>query len=140
MINQHGRVAEIQQQCSTLSAGTGPQTFRMTFPEKGGPWNCPVAGCPGRVATRTAIQVHFLHQHVLDAMVILDEGNFPHQRCTRCDMLFPRQALNGRPPTMAECARGAEQKRRRIAETETREILERAFDAYGEPINSVSAF
>ena len=39
MMTQHGRVAETHQQCSTPAAGTGPQTFRMTFPAKGGPRN-----------------------------------------------------------------------------------------------------
>ena len=28
-------------------------------------------GCAGRVATRTAMQVHFLHRHVLDTVVVL---------------------------------------------------------------------
>ena len=35
---------------------------------------------------------------------------------------------------------GAEQKRRRLAEAETRGVSERAFGAYGEPIKNVSAF
>ena len=32
MMTQHGKVAEIRQQWSTPAAGTGPRTFRMTFP------------------------------------------------------------------------------------------------------------
>ena len=55
-------------------------------------------------------------------------------------MLVPRQALNGRHPSIAQCARGVEQKRQRLAEADTRESLERAFEAYGEPIKNVSAF
>ena len=140
MMTQHGRVEETQWLWSTLSAGAGPRTFRMTFLAKGGPWNCPVEGCPVRVATRTAMWVHFLHEHVLDTIVILEEGNFPHLRCARCDMLVPRRALNGRNTARAQCARGAERKRRRLAEAETRESSERAFEAYGEPIQNVSAF
>ena len=34
--------------------------------------------------------VHFLHRHILDTMVILEEVNLPHPRCTQCDMLVPR--------------------------------------------------
>ena len=49
-------------------------------------------------------------------------------------------ALNGRHPTTAQCARGAERKKRRITEAETRMSSERAFEAYGEPIKNVSAF
>ena len=84
--------------------------------------------------------VQFLHRHVLDTVVILEEGNFPHPRCARCDMLVPRRDLNGRHPAMEQCARGADRKRQRLVEAETRESSERAFEAYREPINNVSAF
>ena len=81
MMNQHGRVVYIRQQWSTLDAETGPQTFRMTFPDKGGPRNFPVVGCPVRVATRSEMRVNSLHRHVLDTVVILEEVNFSHPRC-----------------------------------------------------------
>ena len=50
------------------------------------------------------------------------------------------RALNGRHPRTAQCAKGAERKRRRLAETETRENSEQAFKAYGEPMEAVSEF
>ena len=84
--------------------------------------------------------MHFVHRHVLDTMVMLEEGNFTHPRCARCDMLVLRRTLNGRHPATAQCARGAERKRRRLAEAEMRVSSERAFEAYGEPIKNVSAF
>ena len=62
------------------------------------------------------MQVHFVHRHVLNTVVILEEGNFPHPRCSRCDVLVPRKALNGRHPGTAQCKRGEDQKRRRLAE------------------------
>ena len=71
IMTQHGRVAETRQRWSTPAAGAGPWTFRMTFPANGGPWSCPVEVCPGRVATRTEMQVHFLNRHVLNTVVIL---------------------------------------------------------------------
>ena len=76
--------------------------FRISFPEKGGPQKFPVAGCPGRLATRTAMGMHFVHRHVLSTVVILEEGNFPHPRCARCDMLVSRRALNLRHPGTAQ--------------------------------------
>ena len=79
--------------------------------------------------------VKFLHRRVLDIVVILEKVNYLHPRCGRCDMLVPRQALNSRHHVMAQCVRGAERKRRRLAEAETRESSERAFEAYREPIN-----
>ena len=140
MMNQHGRVAEVCRQWSTPTAGTGPQTYRMTLLAKGGPRNCPVVGCLGRVATRTAMRVHFWNRHVLDTVVILEEGNSPHPRYDRCYRMVTRRALNRRQLATAQCARGTERKRRRLAEAETRESSERTFEAYGEPIKNVSAF
>ena len=55
-------------------------------------------------------------------------------------MQVPRRALNGRHPGTAQCLKGAEQKIRRLAETKTRENSERAFEAYGVPIESVTEF
>ena len=55
-------------------------------------------------------------------------------------MQVPRRALKGRHLGTAQCAKGAERKRRRMEETETRENSERAFKAYGAPIELVSEF
>ena len=112
----------------------------MYFPTKGGPRRCPVEGCPGKLATRTAMRVQFVHQHVLDTVVMLEEGNFPHPRCSRCDMQVPRKALNGRNLGTAQCAKGTERKRRQLAEMETRKNSEQAFKAYGKPMDTVSEF
>ena len=87
-----------------------------------------------------AMRVHFVHRHVQDTVAMLEEGNFPHPRCSRCDMQVPRKALNGRHLGTAQCAKGAERKRRRLAQTETRENLERAFHTYGQPMEAVSEF
>ena len=46
----------------------------------------------------------------------------------------------GRHRGTAQCAKGAERKRRRLAKTETRENLERAFHAYRKPMEAVSEF
>ena len=109
---------------------SGAKTYRMSFPAKGGPRKCPLEGCPGALETRTAMRVQFLHRHVQDTVVMLEEGNSPHPRCARCDMQVTRKALNGRHLGTSQCETGAERKRRRLAETETRENLERAFSAY----------
>ena len=53
-------------------------------------------------------------------------------------MLVPRQDLNGRHPVTAQCARGAYRKSWRLAEAEIRESSERAFEAYGEPLDNVT--
>ena len=86
------------------------------------------------------MRVHLLQQHVLETVAIMEEGNPLHLWCTRCDMLVPWRALNDRQTATDKCARGAEQKRRRLAEAELREILERAFKEYWEPLDNVTAF
>ena len=55
-------------------------------------------------------------------------------------MLVLRWALNGRHLGTAQCKKGVERKRQRLAEAETRESTERSFEAYGETINNVSSF
>ena len=55
-------------------------------------------------------------------------------------MLVPWRALNGRHLATTQCARGAERKRRWIAEEELQEILERAFQAYGSPLENMTVF
>ena len=89
-------------------------------------------GCPGRVGTRTAMKVHFWRQHVRDVVIILEEGNLPHPRCPRCNMLVPWRSLNGRHKSISMCRSRAEKKRRRLAEVEVRESTEMAFEVYGE--------
>ena len=92
------------------------------------------------MATRTEIWVHFVHRHVLGTVVILEEGNFSHPWCARCDMQVPQRALNGRHPGTVQCLKGVERKRRRLSVKETRENSERAFEAYRAPIKSVLEF
>ena len=57
----------------------------------------------------------FLHRHVSDTMIILEDSNLAHPRCSRCDMLVPWKALNGWHFTTNQCAKGAEQKRWQLA-------------------------
>ena len=77
------------------------------------------------------MRVHFVHRYDQDTVVMLEEGNFPHPRCARCDMQVTWQAHNGSHLGTAQCAKGAERKRRWLAETETRENSGQAFIAYG---------
>ena len=52
-------------------------------------------------------------------------------------MQVARRALNGRHPGTVQCLKGAERKRRRMADKETRKNSEQTFKAYREPINCV---
>ena len=55
-------------------------------------------------------------------------------------MFVPWRALNGRHKITMMCKRGAERKRRRLAEAEIRKSTEMAFEVYGQQIQSVPRF
>ena len=77
MMTQHGRAEEEIWSWTNLVTGEEPRTYHMDFVAKEGPRSCLVEGCLVRVATRTAMHVHFLHRHAQDTVVILEEGNLP---------------------------------------------------------------
>ena len=111
----------------------------MNFP-KGSQRQCPVEGCLGVSETQAAMRVHFVHRHVHDTVVILEEGNLPLPRCPRCDLQVSRRALNGRHLGTNQYRTGAERKIRRLAAAEGEAATERAFNAYGRRLNSVKEF
>ena len=51
MQTQHGKEAFGRQNWETTPTGGEPHTYRMEFLTAGGPWNYPIKGCPGWVAT-----------------------------------------------------------------------------------------
>ena len=61
------------------------------------------------------MQVHFLHRHVWDTAIILEEGNIPHPQFPWCDIMVPWKALNGQHVTTSQCAKGKEWKKRQMA-------------------------
>ena len=86
------------------------------------------------------MRVHFWRRHVRDIVIILEEENLPHPRCSRCDMMVPWQPLNGKHQGTTMCRCGAEWKRRRLAETYLWESTEMAFEAYGKQLKVVTSF
>ena len=84
------------------------------------------------------MRVHFVHRHVQDTVVILEEGNLPLPRCPRCDLQVSRKALNGRHLETNPCRTGAERKNRRLAAAEGEAATERSFHAYGRRMQSVT--
>ena len=73
-----------------------------------------------------------------ETMVILDEGNLPHTRCTRCNIFVPWVALNIIHTSISLCPRGAEQKWHQIAAERTKSIVESAFWYYGQTLINVT--
>ena len=114
--------------------------YKLNFPAKGGRTQFPVEGCPGLSATRAAMLVHFVHRHVHDTVVILEEGNLPLPRCPRCNMQVSRKALNGCHLETNQCKKGGERKQRRLAAAEVETTSEKAFHAYGNKMWAVTEF
>ena len=108
-MTHHRQAKEDSWSWEALATGGDPRTYWMAFLTKGGPRSSPVEGCPGRAGTRTAMRMHFCSQYVRDIVIILEEGNLPHPRCSRCDMLVPWRALNGRHHATALCMKGTKQ-------------------------------
>ena len=101
------------------------------------PSNCPIDGYRGQAETGIAMWFYFLHRHIRDTLIILEEGNAPHPRC---DMLVPWNDLNGRHITITQCSKGAERKRWQLAENDIQESVDRALQAYGRPLAMVPSF
>ena len=55
-------------------------------------------------------------------------------------MLVPWRVIHGRHHATAMCRKGAERKRLNMAEAELRDSTERAFEAYGKPLETVTTF
>ena len=91
-------------------------------------------------ATRAEMWVHFVHRHVHDTIVILEEGNLPLPRCPRCDLRVPRRALNGRHRGTAQGSAGAVRKLRRLTAAEGAAGAEGAVEAYGRRLPAVEEF
>ena len=93
-----------------------------------------MGGFKGRATTCTNLQIHLVHRHVRDTVVILEGGNHPHPRCPVCDMFITWAALNCHHPVMSLCVQGAESNIRRVAEDEHRVGTVTMFQAYDRPL------
>ena len=56
------------------------------------------------------MRVHFMHQHVHNTVVMLEEGNLPLPRYPQCNLQVSSKALNGRHLGTLQCEKRAEQK------------------------------
>ena len=54
----------------------------------------------------STLRVYFVHRHMRDTVVILDEGSNPIQSFPKCDMFIIWRALNSRHHVMTMCSRG----------------------------------
>ena len=86
------------------------------------------------------MRVHFMHRHVQDTVIILEEFNLYHPQCPRCDTLVPWKDLNSRNVTNSQCAKGVEQEISWMTAEEIRESAASVFQVYGRSIEIVTSF
>ena len=106
MMTRHGKAAPRQHLWAPQTTG-GPRIYKTNFPTKGGRQQCPVEGCLGVSESRAAMRVHFVHRHVHDTVVILEEGNLPLPRCSRLALVGLQVAPIERLPGDLQVAPGA---------------------------------
>ena len=116
------------------------QTYRVSFPKYLSRIRCPVAGCLGGALIRSNLRIHFVHRHVQDTILILEECSHPYPRCHQCNMFVPQKALNDHHLTTSLCRQGMERKWRRLEEEESRERTEKELTAYGFLLSQVTSF
>ena len=114
--------------------------YRIAFPTKARPRSCPVEGCSGQAVTQTDMRIHFWNRHILDTVLILDEGNLSHITCPLCDMMFPWRSLNRQHQHKSQCKKGAERKRSWLTSYEERSVTSRSFSSYGSPLEMVTSY
>ena len=83
-----------------------PRVYRISIPREAFDIAYPVEGCPWRANIRIALQNYFLHRHMQDMLVVLEEGGHPLLLCPKIDNFYPCMALNGRHQYMAMYSRG----------------------------------
>ena len=88
----------------------------------------------------TNLQIHFVHRHMQNTVVITEEGNRPQPRFLDCDIFVPWAELNCCYPTMTLFSRGLDKKKRRIVKKDDRVGTVKAFRAYDRPLETVSSF
>ena len=79
LMTRHGKSATRRHLWAPQTDG-GTRTYKMSFLGKGGRRRCPVERCPGVLETRAEMRVHFVHRHIHDTVVMLEEVNPPLPR------------------------------------------------------------
>ena len=108
-----------------------------SFPRAAGSVGCSVEGCKGQATTRTTPQIHFVHHHMQYKIVIMEEGNLPHNRCPAWDMIIPWADLNRCQSNTTLFMQGAERKMWRLEEEEARAGAATTFQAYDQKLDSL---
>ena len=84
------------------------------------------------------VRVNLFQSHIRDTMVIVEDYNRPYPLCPCCYIMVPWAFLNGQQNTIAQCAKGEEQKRSRLMAEDMRESMARSFQDHRISLNLVT--
>ena len=90
--------------------------------------------------SRFNLQVHFLHLHLQDVIVILEEVNRPHPQCPYCNMFIPWTAINWQKFATALFMQGVEPNFKILKGQESQEGDVLYFKGCVHPLAMVSCF
>ena len=101
---------------------------------------CLVEGCLGGSSNRNNPRVHFVHCHMQDTIMIMEEEKRPYPRCPKCDMYMSHKALNDQHLSTAFFRWEEERKWHRLVEEEAWTGAEVDITSYGIPLSQVTYF
>ena len=110
------------------------------LPGQGRPTELPGGGMPGTSGDEDGDAITLPAQACPGHRGNSEGGKYPPPTIHTMQHAGPLRALNCSHPATAQCARGADCKKWRLAEEDLRESSERAFEAYGETLENVTAF
>eukprot|EP00978_Attheya_sp_CCMP212_P011354 scaffold28024_cov58-Attheya_sp.AAC.2 len=73
---QHGQTTPVGREPAP-AVGLSAE-YLVSSPKMVNSIDCPIEGCPGKATSKANPRAHFMHRHVKDTLIILDEGTFPH--------------------------------------------------------------
>jgi len=133
-LHQHG-IPLSQSEAEHVPPAEVPDLHIVSMPTRLFQIDCPVPGCPGRATDRFSLRRHFMHRHILDMIVIIEEGILP--RCEQCGMFINPTPSHTRSQL---CRAGVARYKARQDELQQRAARQVVFTINGNPIENVHSF
>ena len=96
-----------------------PRLYRVSFSKAAWFIGSPVESWTGRRNNLTYLHIHFVHRHVQDTILILEEYNLPQHHFLVWNMIVPWEPLKRLQYTTSLWVRGEERKTQRLVDEES---------------------
>ena len=71
-----------------------PKEYRVALLHTDTSIDQPFEGCPRKATSFPNLRMNFMHRHVEDIIIIMNEVTIPHPRFKQCDMFIPLEKLS----------------------------------------------